>query len=252
MSLTVWNDSTREELNALLPGALVVLPTAATEQHGQHLATGHDTFMAAHIARLAAERAAETAEMVLAPTLAFGSSAHHLPFGGTLSLRTETYLRVVRDLIGSMLAGGARRVLLLNGHGGNHELNQLAVRDVAIELSPESGVVLSAASYWDIARVEVASDERFAGLVLPGHAGRFETATMLALDPSRVRERMVRERDPSQPPPLSGVRVEAANRWESFDGYSDFPHLATEDEGRVLLEIVIGVVAETMVTLAHR
>lgn len=252
MSLTIWNESTREELNTLLPGALVVLPTAATEQHGPHLATGHDAFLVTHIARQAAERAASAADIVLAPTLAFGSSAHHLPFGGTLSLRTETYLHVVRDLIESIVTNGARWVLLLNGHGGNHELNQLAVRDMAIALPPESRVVLSAASYWDIARGEVPRDERFANLVLPGHAGRFETATMLALNPSRVRDRAQRDGDPSLPPPLPGVRVEAANRWEAFDGFTDFPHLATAEDGRVLLEVVIGAVAESIVALAGR
>ena len=251
MSLTTWNESTREELNDALPGALVVLPTAATEQHGPHLATGHDAFMVSHIAAAAVERAAGTIDVVLAPTLAFGSSAHHLSFGGTLSLRTETYLYVVRDLVESMLAGGAKRVLLLNGHGGNHELNQLAVRDIAIELPPESGVVLSAASYWDIARPPLAADTRFAELLLPGHAGQFETATMLTLDPSRVRERAERDTDPSAVPPVPGVRVEAADRWESFDGYTDFPHRATAEEGRELLDIVIGAVVEAMIALAQ-
>ena len=251
MSLTTWNESTREELNAALPGGLVVLPTAATEQHGSHLATGHDAFVVSHIATAAVERAGAQIAVVLAPALAFGSSAHHLPFGGTLSLRTETYLHVVRDLVESMLAGGAKRVLLLNGHGGNHEVNQLAVRDVAIALPPESGVVLSAASYWDIARPALSADARFAELTLPGHAGRFETATMLALDPSRVRERAERATDPSAVPPVPGVRVEAADRWESFDGYTDFPHRATAEEGRALLDIVIGAVAEAMVALAN-
>ncbi|HEV2127283.1 MAG TPA: creatininase family protein [Thermomicrobiales bacterium] len=252
MTLTIWNESTRGELNGALPVALVVLPTAAIEQHGPHLATGHDTFMVAHIARQAAERAAGQADVVLAPVLAFGSSAHHLPFGGTLSLRTETYLHVVRDLIESMLACGAKRILLLNGHGGNHELNQLAARDIAIELSPESGVVLSAASYWDIAREALAEDEVAGGLTLPGHAGQFETAMMLAFDPLRVRQRVERQADPSATDVVPGVRVETPDRWESFDGYTDFPHRATAEQGEVLLERVVGAVAEAMVALARR
>jgi creatinine amidohydrolase len=188
---------------------------------------------------------------VLAPALAFGSSAHHLPFGGTLSLRTGTYMDVVRDLISSMLTSGATRVLVLNGHGGNHELNQLAVRDVATELAPESGVVLSAASYWHIARTALASDERLRGLTLPGHAGEFETATMLALDPSRVRERPRRESDPAASEGIAGVRVESADRWESFGGYTDFPHRATAETGELSMDLVIAAVAAAMVDLAR-
>lgn len=252
MGVTIWNESTRDELADALPRSAVVLPIAATEQHGPHLATGHDTFMVSHIASEAARRAGERCDVVLAPALPFGSSAHHLPFGGTLSLSTETCYRVVRDLVESMLTDGARRVFVLNGHGGNHELSQLAVRDIAIRQPPESGVLLAAASYWDIATPAVRADERFADLTLPGHAGHFETATMLALDPSRVRERGERDRDPSAVPPIAGARVEAANRWESFEGYTDFPHKATTEEGRALLEIVIREVAEAIVALVRR
>ena len=250
MALTVWNESTREELRERLPESVVLLPTGATEQHGPHLVTGHDALMVSHIAREAAERAANDCEVVLVPALPFGSSAHHLPFGGTLSLSTDTYYRVVRDLVGAILAAGATKVFLLNGHGGNHELNQLVVRDVAIEQTPESGVLLAASSYWDIARVAVAGDSRFANLSLPGHAGQFETATMLALDPSNVRERESRDSDPSATEPIIGVRIEAANRWESFDGYTDFPNRATAEQGERLLEHVTREVAAAIVAFA--
>src|SRR5687768_5146513 len=128
-----WNELTRRELGALLPDAVVVLPTAATEQHGPHLATGHDSFIVAEIARRAGQKVGDAATVIVTPVLTFGSSDHHLAFGGTLSLRTETYLLVLKDLLNSMIASGAKKVLVLNGHGGNHELNELAVRDVSRE-----------------------------------------------------------------------------------------------------------------------
>lgn len=252
MSLTIWSESTREELKTALPSGVVVLPTGATEQHGPHLVTGHDVFMIEHIARSAAERSASECDVTLAPALPFGSSAHHLPFGGTLSLSTDTYYQVVRDLVESMLEDGAQRVFLLNGHGGNHELNVLVARDVAIEQPPESGVVLAAASYWDIAEAAVAADERFTGVSMPGHAGLFETATMLAVDPSRVRERAQRDSDPAAVEPISGVRLEAADRWESFDGYTDFPHRATAELGESLLAVVVQEVANAIVAMSRR
>jgi creatinine amidohydrolase len=251
MPLTVWNEATREELREILPGSVVLLPTGATEQHGPHLATGHDTFAVTAIARAAAERAGKTTPVVLAPALAFGSSAHHLPFGGTLSLTTETYLHVVRDLVASMIAGGARRIFLLNGHGGNHELNQLVARDAALGQPLDAPVAVAAASYWDLARESIQSDPNLRGLTIPGHAGQFETATMLALDSGRVREPRAERGGPTgAASTIPGARVDVTGLWSSFDGFTDFPYLATAAQGEAILDHVVRDVAEVLVAFA--
>jgi len=247
MTLTIWNESTRDELNAVVKDAVVIIPTGATEQHGPHLATGHDTFAATEVARRAAEVAEGT--FVLAPALPFGSSPHHIPFGGTFSLSTETYYRVVRELVESAIAGGARRVFLLNGHGGNHEVIQLVSRDVTLAIP---GIAVGAASYWEIARGAIAADGAFAEFTLPGHAGRFETALMLAMEASRVREpRLSRESDPSLLTSVPGARFEVSGAWQQYDGYTDFPHLATIADGVRLLEIVTREVAAAFTTFAR-
>lgn len=249
MSRIIWNESTRDELRHALPESVVVLPTAATEQHGPHLATGHDSFTVTEIAHRAADVAG--APIVLAPALIFGSSHHHLPFGGTLSLSTDTYYRVVRELVDSMLAGGARRVFLLNGHGGNQELNQLVARDVALDQPVDRPVAIGAASYWQLAAASLAADPALAGIPLPGHAGRFETATMLAMAPDRVREpRAERGHDPYRAEIVAGARVEVTNAWSVFDGYTDFPHLATARLGHAILDHVVRDVAAALTTFA--
>jgi creatinine amidohydrolase len=250
MALTMWNESSRDELQALLPESIVLLPTGATEQHGPHLPTGHDSFTVAEIAERAARRCG--ANVVLAPTLTFGSSHHHLPFGGTLTLSTETYYRVVTDLVESMTAGGARQIFLLNGHGGNQELNQLVARDVARLQPPNAAVTIAAASYWQVAAASLASDEMLAGMPLPGHAGQFETSTMLAMSPQRIREpRLVRDADPYPGEVIAGVRLETTGSWQVFDGYTDFPHRATAELGERILEHVIRDVAAALDTLAR-
>jgi len=249
VTVTIWNESTREELKAALPGSVVLLPTGATEQHGPHLATGHDSFTVTDIATRAAE--ASVAPVVLAPTLTFGSSHHHLPFGGSLSLSTDTYYRVVRELVESMIIGGARRIFLLNGHGGNQELNVLVARDVALAQPVERPVAIGAASYWEIARASFEANPALAGFPLPGHAGRFETATMLATTPARVREpRAGRASDPYVPSIVPGARVEVTGSWFTFDGYTDFPHLATAELGEIILKHAIRDVAAALDTLA--
>ena len=73
----------------------------------------------------------------------FGSSVHHLAFGSTMSVGTETYCRLVSDLAELLIVSGFSRVFILNGHGGNNELVQLVVRDLALKHPAD----LAAASY---------------------------------------------------------------------------------------------------------
>ncbi|HEV2527191.1 MAG TPA: creatininase family protein [Thermomicrobiales bacterium] len=251
MSLLIWNESTRDEIRAVIADAVVVLPTGATEQHGPHLVTGHDTFAVGEIARRAAARAAERTDVILAPALPFGSSDHHLPFGGTLSLATETYGQVIRDLVRSMIAGGARRVFLLNGHGGNRELNQLVARDVAREQPLDKRVAIAAASYWEIADAALAAAPEFASVRRPGHAGLFETATMLAMDPRQVREpRPVRPTDTSAVPVIPGTRIEMTGMWQRHDGWTDHPARATATQGERALATIVDAVTAALIDLA--
>lgn len=252
MVMIVWNASTRDELNAALPNSVVLLPTGATEQHGHHLVTGHDTFTVTAIAYRAARAVPVATSIVVAPALPFGSSAHHLPFGGTLSLATETYRAVVHDLVTSMIAGGARRIFLLNGHGGNRELNQLVARDIAMTQPVDRPVAIAAASYWEIAAASLATDPDLGSVRQPGHAGQFETATMLAMTPEHVREpRAVRERDPSLVPAIPGVRIETTGLWGSYDGFTDFPHRATAGQGQRALDLIVHDVAAALVAFAR-
>jgi creatinine amidohydrolase len=76
----------REQLRAA-SDALVVLPIGATEQHGPHLPTGTDFFTITAVAEESARIAAAEIPVIVTPSLPFGSSDHHLIFGGTLSFR---------------------------------------------------------------------------------------------------------------------------------------------------------------------
>lgn len=247
MTTLRWNELTREDLREVLPGAVVVLPTAATEQHGPHLATGHDALVLDEIVRRALNRLDGEADVVLAPTLAFGSSDHHLPFGGTLSLRSETYLHVVMDLLRSLIAAGARRVLVVNGHGGNHELNEIAVRDVALAQPRDRRVSLAAGSWWTIAAPDLAAHEAFAEVRIPGHAGQLETAMMMAYRPELVRNNPPsREDDPSLGTAIPGLRIEGEVRWTDFAGFTDSPAIATPELGALALELAAGSLARAI------
>ena len=113
-SRLLLQELTREEARAVAPDALLVFPTGATEQHGPHLPVWTDTWAVEHVAREAAASVADKIPILVAPTMHFGSSHHHLPFGGTMSLSTETYYRAITDLCESLIYYCCRRLLLFN------------------------------------------------------------------------------------------------------------------------------------------
>ena len=99
----------------------IVLPLGSTEQHG-YLSLGTDNILAERVA----EEAAEPLGVPVLPVLAYGITPLFAAYPGSPSVRAQTYLALVRDLLDSLYAQGFRRVLLVNGHGGNSSARQVA------------------------------------------------------------------------------------------------------------------------------
>lgn len=154
-------------------GALCLVPTGSLEQHGEHLPVFTDSLLAEHVCLVAA-RAART-DVLVTPPLWTGFSPHHLRFGATVTLGGATFAALVRETVAS-LRTWCRRVIVVNGHGGN--------RGPLITLGVEEGV--EALNYWEL----VAGDrllELFPfDLGSVGHAGEFETSVMLEAFADRV------------------------------------------------------------------
>lgn len=238
----LFHEATRAELQAAQK-SLLILPVGATEQHGPHLPTGTDFLFVESIARKAAVVAARQIPVLVAPTLPYGCSQHHLPFGGTLSLSTEVYYRAVYDLAESAVISGFRRIFILNGHGGNHEIIQLVARDLALK----HPAYLAAGSYWDVAETELfRSGARNQGLV-PGHAGAFETSMMLSLRPDLVIEPRPARPDNRHAAPAK-FRSEYYGFWQNTDGYTDSPAAGTAADGEAFLSATIEAVGQAFVS----
>jgi creatinine amidohydrolase len=232
----LFAELTRTDLAELAPRALVVVPLGATEQHGPHLPTGTDFFHAEWVARAAATQAAHEIPVVVTPTLPFGSSEHHFPFGGTISLSTTVYYEAVTAIAESLVRDGFRRIFLVNGHGGNHDLVQLVARDVALR----QPVAVAAASWWSAAWDVMVGEGALEVGRLPGHAGGFETSLVMALRPELVSPDLPdRPPAPAKPgarfPPV--VREERHGFWQSIDGYTDGAGRATPEAGRRWLDV---------------
>ncbi len=244
--MKLFAELNREQIRAAAKDSLVVLPIGATEQHGPHLATGMDYFTVESIARTAATIAGEQIPIVVTPALPFGSSHHHFVFGGTMSLSTETYFRVLFELTESLVTDGFTRIFLLNGHGGNHELAQLAVRDIALK----HPVRAAAGSYWYMAWDALVGVDAHLGRRLPGHAGDFETSIMLSLRPELVAADRPRREPEGDTDPRGAVplfRDERYGWWKSINGHTDSPAQADAERGTLFRETIAKAVAKTWV-----
>ena len=120
-------EMTRSEANKAAPDSLLIVPLGATEQHGPHLPVGTDSLLVEAVAERAVLALRDSFPMVLAPTLPVGSSAHHVPFGGTLSMTSLSFYGVLMDIGRSAASSGFRRMFYLNGHGGNSAVQQFAL-----------------------------------------------------------------------------------------------------------------------------
>ena len=96
-------------------GGLVIIPIGAIEQHGPHLPVWTDTLTCETITRAASLLVDGSIPVLVTPTLPFGSSDHHLPFGGTMSLDTKVLLDVLMNLGKSLHKSGFRKILFVNG-----------------------------------------------------------------------------------------------------------------------------------------
>lgn len=244
-------EMTRDDAKAAAAaGTLLVWPLGATEQHGPHLPVGTDTLTVESLTRRAAERAVASIPVVVAPSMPFGSSHHHIPFGGTMSIGSETYYRVIYELTESLIQSGFRRVFLINGHGGNHELLQLVARDLAL-LHPVS---IAAASYWTVSWDVLVRLEAHIDCRLPGHAGKFETSNILALRPELVRAPLPHREEVASTDPRGFVRpyrAEHHGAWQKIDGYTDSPDRAKPELGRAWLDATVEALAQAMIEF-HR
>lgn len=242
----LFHEHSRTELQRLAADALLVLPVGAIEQHGPHLPVGTDMYAVEYIARTAAAEAAANIPVLVAPTLPYGSSNHHLPFGGTMSLGTETYYRVMVDLAESLITSGFRRIFILNGHGGNNELIQLAARDLALKYP----AALAAASYWTIAWDALVAEGAHLPGHLPGHSGAFETSLMLALRSELVQRPLPERLDAIGGDPrgfYSPYRTELHGAWQQIDGYTDSPARADDQDGKRYLAAAVRAVASALI-----
>lgn len=179
-----WAGKTYREIQDIgkADGSIVIVPIGSIEQHGHHLPVSTDTILVDAAAHRGAELVDDSVPITVTPPIWSGLSAHHLPFGGTLSLDFDTMLQLVENIGRTSLENGFNAILLLNGHGGNMSLLGTAVN----ELGPdhENIEILSLTYFYLISDViEEVRDSEPGGIM---HGGELETSLMLHLRPDLV------------------------------------------------------------------
>jgi creatinine amidohydrolase len=152
------------------------------------------------------------------------------------------------DLATPLLDDGFVRLLILNGHGGNIDTMQTALR----RLQPRyRDRILAAASYWDIAQVELAALADGPRKVM-GHACEFETSMVMALRPDLVRKDQIRNDLEAADPALRGLYLADDMRQRTDHGAVGYCELATPEKGRKMIDAAASRVAEVVQALLKR
>jgi len=181
MSEFEWANLKAREIRQLKDrDAIVILPIGSIEQHGPHLPVQVDTLLVSEVAQRTARLVAKNSAVIVLPTIWSGLAEHHMSLGGTVTLDLTTFFALIRGIVRSVARNGFKRILLLNGHGGN----MTALNALCAELSVEMSLPIGLATYWVPAQREF--EEILDEQQSVEHACEAETSMLLALRPDLV------------------------------------------------------------------
>jgi creatinine amidohydrolase len=206
-----WVEMTWEEFaGADKARWIAVLPVAAVEQHGPHLPLGVDAFIGAAYLSRARELLPAELPVSFLPMLPVGTSDEHRAFPGTLTLSTDTLIRMLTEVGESVHRAGVRKLVIANSHGGNVAAVDLVTRDLRVRLD----MVVVACSWSGFGYLDglFTHEEQVHGI----HAGAIETSIMLAAHPTLVRT------ERAQAFTSAGIEIER-----------EFRHLGIDRPGRL-------------------
>lgn len=199
-----WSEYTWPEAGgAGATDRIAVLPVAAIEQHGPHLPLGTDAMiMEGYLARVY-DRLPGDFDVRFLPMLSVGTSNEHIAFPGTLTLQPETLLRVIGDLGDSVARAGCRRLVLLNSHGSNSAVLDIAARELRLRHT----MLVATVSWQRFGYPDglFSAEELEHGI----HGGDIETSLMLAFRPELVRREAIADFPPAS------ITMTRDNNWLS-------------------------------------
>ncbi len=221
------------QIQKLAPDTPIVFPIAAVEQHGHHLPIWTDSLLLGEIVRRVSQRFQEN--VLFAPLQWLGNSDHHLNFSGTLSASPRTYLDLLNGLAENMIHHGFRRIVFLNGHGGNDIPGKQAIFEVRQRHRTRSDLLLTFTTYWGLGTKPWERDPSIHQREM-GHACEWETSMVLRAAPHLVGDYQNAPVVEHGNPFLPGNRAWITND-RSKPGHIGSPHLASAEKGELLYQM---------------
>ena len=180
-----FDELTWPEVNeAVEMGKIPIIPTGAVEQHGHHLPLKVDHLCANAVATEAARQKSRYA--LVLPPVSYGYVHHVMDFPGSLNIHHEHFIQYVLGITKSLAYHGFKKMIIVNGHGSNHNLVDMVARRTIVETDASC----TFCSWWQLLKVHPDFDRQWRESVFPGgcsHAGELETSMLLYLSPESVR-----------------------------------------------------------------
>jgi creatinine amidohydrolase len=226
---------------------VAVLPFGATEPHNLHMPYGTDNFQVELIGRRACEHAyIAGAKVLLMPTIPYGVNTNHLQVPGALacSVTPTTLLHILTDLVDSLERQGIRKLVLLNGHGGNE------LKPLMRELHHRTQVFLCLCDWF-----RMSADVYPKIFQQPGeHADEVETSLGLAFFPEFLQIELADE-GAARPSRLDAVNrgwVSITRPWHLLTTNTGLgnPFAASAEKGRDLMDVLVKRLGSFLVQLA--
>jgi creatinine amidohydrolase len=225
---------------------VAVLPMAAIEAHNRHLPQGQDFRHCTHVARTASQLAWPRCESVIClPGIPYGVDCNLMAFPLTIHVSQATLDAIVRDIVASVRRHGIRKIVIVNGHGGNDFVP--LIRQIQTDLD----VHVFLCNWW-----RVGTDKYREIFDAPDdHAGEMETSVALALYPDLV-EPGVAGSGQVRPFRFEALRQGWVQTSREFCRMTDHcaagdPSKATAEKGRRYLDLACGRIADFLVELAQ-
>ncbi len=198
---------------------IAIIPVGSTEQHGPGLPLDNDAYLAEKFAHAVAEQLWPKVKTVVTPLVSYGVSPHHMSFAGTITLQHETFIELIVDIGMSLAKHGAKKLVIMNSHGGNTPALSIALRKLH-----DAGLWCVQIAWWQIVAdlvKETFQPPHF-------HADEMETSVTWALEQRVLKDKLIDEpgREPVPGFTKATMFPEPPNFMPTFD-MTDFTESGT-------------------------